>query len=260
MRQPEARPIIASDTKGSAGSSNTSSVWWRPRALGYAESLRGLGGIVSPLLAGLSLAAIATLATSDHKPPLTSWAVAALAATVVLLLYSMQVAFLSLNQNSTPADILMWHPEAMVSEEELQRAREVQAADFKDMERLGKLSFLAYSYGLITFLVAVLLLMVPAKWSIGWMFGMVVTGLALLLEIWWIAATHFQALPHPVVRRPQPSHRAHWTSAHPPPLDELGLAAVMDPDRRKAAALATACEGRGIPEERELPGTEGNPA
>jgi len=102
--------------------------------------------------------------------------------------------------------------------------------------------------------------MVPAKWSIGWVFGMVVTGSALLLEIWWIAANHFQRLPHPVVRRPQPTHRAYWTSTHPPPLDELGLAAVMDPDRRKAAALATLREGRGIPEEREPPGTEVNPA
>jgi hypothetical protein len=102
--------------------------------------------------------------------------------------------------------------------------------------------------------------MVPAKWSIGWAFGMVVTGLALLLEIWWIAANHFQTLRHPVVRRPQPSHSSSWSTAHPPSLDALALAAVIDPDRVKAAAVATVRESRGQPDKREPPGIDVDPA
>lgn len=111
--------------------------WVRPRTLGYHESLRGLGGIVSPLLAGFSLATIATLVTSENPPPLAEWAVAALALAITLLLYSMQTASQALTHNPSPQEILNWRPEATVSVEELQRAREAQAADFAEMARLG---------------------------------------------------------------------------------------------------------------------------
>ena len=68
-------------------------------------------------------------------------AVAALAAAVVLLLFSMQVAILSLTQNSSPDAVLAWHPEATVTEAALQEARAAQAADFREMRRLGKDQF-----------------------------------------------------------------------------------------------------------------------
>jgi hypothetical protein len=217
------------------------SVWQRPRALGYHETLRGLGGIVAPLLAGFSLAAIATIVTGQEGPPMADWAVAAFAAAVAFLLFSMQVAFESLRQNSSPEDVLAWRPEATVSENELHLARKAQAADFGEMTRLGRLSLNMYGAGLIAFLLGVLLLMIPEDWSVAWVIGVAVTAGALALEAWWLAANRWRRLPHPVARDINPTHAATWTG-DPPPLDRTGLAAVIDPGRRAAAGLAPPSE------------------
>lgn len=215
--------------------SSSSPVWRRPRALGYHEALRGLGGIVAPLLAGFSLAAIATIITSDAAPPLADWAVASLATAVALLLFSMQVAFLSLTQNSSPQDVLMWRPEASVSEDELQEARSVQSADFEEMSRLGRLSLRAYEAGLIAFLFGVLLLMIPNEWSVGFAIGVIVMTAALLLELWWLTANRWTRVPHPVSRHLESTHAADWDGQ--PPLNPIVLAAVIDASRRAAAGL-----------------------
>jgi hypothetical protein len=209
----------------------------RPNMLGYAEALRGLGGIVAPLLTGFSLAAIATLVTASDAPPLAEWASAALATAVALLLFSMQVAFLSLTRNSSPADVLTWRPEATVTEEALASAREAHAADFAEMTRLGKLSFGAYGTGLLAFLAGVLLLMVPGEWTLAWAIAVGITAVALALETWWMLAFAFpKKVPHPVSRRGDVSHRAGWKGA-PPDLDVVGLASVLDNGRRAAAGL-----------------------
>jgi hypothetical protein len=227
----------ATSEAGSEASRGQSTVWRRPSMLGYAESLRGLGGIVAPLLTGFSLAAIATLASADNPPPLADWASAALAGAVALLLFSMQVAFLALTRNSTPGDVLMWHPEATVSEELLEEARRVHAADFAEMTRLGRLSLGTYGAGLLAFLVGVVLLMVPNDWTIAWSIGLVATGAALALETWWMLAYAFPGkVRHPVSRRGELTHRAEWGDK-PPALNAVGLAAVLDGARRSAARL-----------------------
>jgi hypothetical protein len=104
------------------------------------------------------------------------------------------------------------------------------------MTRLGKISFRAYGAGLITFLLAVLFLMVPKDWSPGWVIGMVVTGAALVLEVWWMAANRWR-FRHPVYRQPTRSHRSIWADDDPPALDAVGQAAVLDSARREAAGL-----------------------
>lgn len=220
----------------SSGQPTRDPVWNRPHALGFHETLRGLGGTVAPLLAGFSLAAIATIVTSSDAPRLADWAVAALAAAVALLLFSMQVASLSLTQNSSPEDVLMWRPEAKVSEDELRLARSAQAADFAEMTRLGRLSLDAYGLGLVAFLLGLLLLMIPDTWSVGLVIGVAAVGGALLLEVWWLAANRWWWLPHPVARRIEPTHSAGW-EGDPPQLDSVGLASVIERDRRDAAGL-----------------------
>ena len=218
--------------------SDSRSVWSRPRTLGYPESLRGLGGIVSPLLAGFSLAAITLLLTTDQTktPPQADWAIVAFTVAVVLLLFSMQVAFEALRQNSSPADVLMWRPEATVSIEELRVAREAQAADLAELTRLAGLSFRVYGPGLIAFLTGLLLVLVPRDWTASSIIGVALAGSAIALEAWWLAANRWHFLPHPVSRRIKPGHRSNWVG-EAPPLDAGELAAVIDPDRRAAAGL-----------------------
>jgi hypothetical protein len=203
-----------------------SSIWIRPRNLGYHESLRGLGGIVSPLLAGFALAAIATIVTTDSEPLLAEWAVAAFAIAIVLLLHSMQVAFQSLMSNSSPGEVLMWRPEASVSTAELQSARAAQAADFAEMARLARRSFRAYGVGVLAFLAGVLLLMVPRDWSVAVGLGIAAVAIGLVVEIWWLAANRWKRLPHPVGRRTGPDHESSWDGS-PPELSPDQLKAVM---------------------------------
>lgn len=221
------------------------SVWLRPSALNYGEELKGYGGIVSPLLAGFSLLAIATIATSRDKPPFATWAAASFAAAVGLLLFAMQVSILSLGRSSSPDDILMWRPEATVSDDELRAARAAQARDLLEMARLARLSFRAYGAGLVAFLSGVLLLMIPRHWTLGWKIGVAIASLALFLELWWLAANRWQrTVPHPVTRLrpvakyPQPSHRTEWAGAGPPELDAVGLYSVLDVERLRAATTA----------------------
>jgi hypothetical protein len=220
--------------------SHPAPVWKRPQALGYHEELRGLGGIVAPLLSGFSLAAIATIVTGDDMPALAEWSVAALAAAVAFLIFSMQVAFASLSYNSFPAEILTWRPEVTVSEDELQRARAVQASDFDEMTRLGRISFSAYSAGLMAFLLGLLLLLIPDDWSAAWIVAVCVTGAVVVLELWWITANH-TGLRHPVERQVKLSHADDWT----PELGAIARAAVIDVARQQAASANSGETGSG---------------
>ena len=83
-------------------------VWKTPVRLAYADGIRGLGGTVSPLLAGFALAAIATILTADagDAPPQGGWAAAAFAASVGLLLYAMQDSMLCLSRSASPDEYL----------------------------------------------------------------------------------------------------------------------------------------------------------
>lgn len=210
----------------------TSAPWERPEHLGYSETLRGLGGIVAPLLTGFSLTSIALLLTSVTKPPLADWAVVALTITVACLLFSMQVAFLALASSPSPADILTWEPQVAVSREALQKAREEQAANFADMKRFWDLSGRAYDLGLVSFLTAVLLLLIPPSWSAARIAAVVVGSLGLCVELWWALANRFGRLPHPVEHDSDPATFARTLA----PLDQVGFAAVLDPRGERAAA------------------------
>jgi len=211
-------------------------VWRRPHALGYAEALRSFGGVVAPLLAGFSLAAIATVVTADDSPPLGDWAVGAFGVAVALLLYSMQVASLGLTRNSTPDEVLMWRPEATVSEDELQAARVTQAADLKEVQQLGALAFRTYGWGIVAFLTGVLLLIIPEGWSAGRIIGSCAIGAALVVEVWWLTANRYPRLRHPAGRL-RASHKAGWGSDHPRELSSLGYSAVMVRTRNDLAPV-----------------------
>jgi hypothetical protein len=177
-------------------------LWRRPKRYGYGETLRGLGGVVAPLLAGFSLATIAALVSADNPPPLADWAVLALALAMSLLLFAMQVAFLALARTPSPAEILNWRPEVTVDEAILQDARSRQAADFEEMSRLWKLTSYAYDFGVIAFLAALVLLLVPDDWSAPRIAAVVVAGASLATESWWAVANIKRSIPHPVVRTP----------------------------------------------------------
>lgn len=204
----------------------TSAPWERPKLFGYAETLRGLGGIVAPLLTGFALATIALLVTASDKPRLADWATVALSVTVACLLYSMQVAFLALARSPSPGDILNWVPEAAVSVEALTKVRAEQAANLNAVRGLWKHTSLAYDIGVVSLLAGLLLLLIPHHWVAATTAAVVVAGIALLAEVWWTVANRITWLPHPAVRRSD-----HTPASNPPPLTATGLAAVLDANR-----------------------------
>lgn len=208
-------------------------VWERPQRLGYQETLRGLGGVVAPLLTGFSLATIAVLVTSKDRPPLSDWAEAALAAAVGLLLYGMQCSFLALSRTPSPPDIVAWLPEATVDATALDDARAEQAANMADVKRLWKRTGLTYDLGLLSFLAGLLLLLIPHAWSAARIFGVGIAGLALFVEIWWTLANRIKPLPHPAVRDFKPGDFVEGLD----PLDSVTAAAAFDPAKRQAAGL-----------------------
>jgi hypothetical protein len=205
--------------------------WNRPTRLGYPEGLRGLGGVVSPLLAGFSLAAIAGILTAEDAPPQAEWAVLAFACSIALLLLAMQLAFLALARDPLPTTQLAWHPEALVDEKALSSLRRRQASAFEEMVVYWRKSNRSYDLGVVAFLAGVVLLLIPDAWTAARIAAIAVAGAALALEVWWAAANRIPGLPHPVIRGPQEIEVAD--------LAPKAMAAIQDPDRRQAALAAT---------------------
>jgi hypothetical protein len=166
----------------------TTLIWTRPRRLGFAETLRTGGGVVAPLLAGFSLATIATIATlgaDGSGPRLADWSMAALAAAVGLLLFAMQTASVGLSHSAPPGDRLDWYPEARTSREALDFARWENAVDAQLRDHYWVLTWYAYDLGLIAFLIGLLLLLVPSDWTLGRGIAVGVACLALAVELRW---------------------------------------------------------------------------
>jgi hypothetical protein len=210
---------------------SSDAVWDRPTRLGYAEGLRGLGGVVAPVLAGFSLAAIAQILTASTPPHLGSWALVAFASAVAFLLHCMQVAYFALARDPQPATHLSWYPEALVDEEKAREVRRLQAKTFEEVVRYWLRANVTYDLGLTSFLAGVVLLLIPGAhhWSGVRIVALVVASGALLLEVWWALANRVTSLPHPVVPRVKPE----------PIVEELDpklLWAILDPARVEASA------------------------
>jgi hypothetical protein len=174
--------------------------WKRPKLLGYTETLRGLGGIVAPLLTGFSLATIAVLLTATTHPPLWRWAIVALTVAVAVFLFAMQVSFLALARSPSPNDFLVWVPEIAKDEDLLAKARAEQADTFAEMSRLWQRAGHSYELAIIAFLAGIVLLLVPHTWSFVKGLPAGVSMIALAVELWWTAANKFRWLPHPALR------------------------------------------------------------
>jgi hypothetical protein len=171
---------------------------------------------VAPLLTGFSLATIAVLVTASRHPPQSSWAIVFLTVAVCLFLYAMQISFMALARSPSPSDFLAWVPEIAHDDALLAEARTEQAATFDEMQRFWKIAGLLYDFALDSFLMGVVLLLVPHTWSLVNGAPVAAAGIALFVELWWTAANRCKGIKHPAfVRRPtcQGQRDAHKLSS-----------------------------------------------
>ncbi len=215
--------------------------WQRPKLLGYTETLRGLGGIVAPLLTGFSLATIAVLLTATTHPWLWRWAVVALTVAVAVFLFAMQVSFLALARSPSPSDFLAWVPEIADNEALRAQALTEQAHTFKQMSRLWKRAGFTYEIAIIAFLAGVVLLLVPHKWTVVKGLPAAVSGIALGVELWWMAANKLTCLPHPALGRREGTPAAGAT----PELPTAAAGAIPEPAAAAAGEIPEPPAGSG---------------
>lgn len=200
---------------------STSLVWKRPENVGRWEEVRGFGGVVATLLAGFSLTAVAQLASADDPPPLTCLAVLAFTSASVLLLFSVQSAFLTLRYSASPEERLAWHPEARVHPAKLHSERKRQAEDRLLGDAYYQRARYFFNVGLIMFFAGLALTVVPDDWNAAWIAAVVIAALGGLVEAWW--ALRGGGLEWPPRRV---SRKAVAPKAKLSPLDEVSVAAL----------------------------------
>ncbi|HTW12761.1 MAG TPA: hypothetical protein VME01_08465 [Solirubrobacteraceae bacterium] len=230
-------------TRQAVPNSAETQLWQRPGRLGSPESMKGLGGVVAPLLAGFALSAIVVLLSTTRHPRLWQPAVLALALAVALLLYSMQVAFYALQHYASPLEWLGWYPEATVNIESLSDIRERQAREQARFRAISGRHAWSYELGLLCFLAGLGLLLWPNfprhhQFPIWPVLATGAVALAFAVEVWWMVARQYNGrqerrggsrrLPHPAAFRDikQPDLRRP---------SDTSLAAVLDPERRTTA-------------------------
>jgi hypothetical protein len=204
-------------------------VWQRSVPLGEPEAVRGLGGIVAPLLAGFSLAALATITTAGDKPPLADWAIAGLALASAFLLFAMQFTFMALRYGASPSERLAVNPRATKSRTALQEERELQGLDFAASKWYASRAGGLYDLGLLCFLVGLALLLVPSEWTVGTAVAVTITGIAAVAEMLWASGRWLRRLAwlSPLYRSLLPLRKDLVVKDSPDELDEIALTAII---------------------------------
>src|ERR1035441_7494737 len=193
----------------------TARVWRVKRPINYSEQLQVQGGIAAPLLAGFSLTTVAQLVIGHDHPWFYQWAIAALAASAALFIYTLQLSAIAVGLSATPSERLDYYPEAGFDPATLKHVRQRQ---WEDTERRGKLTFRAgwcYDLGMLAFLGGLALIIVPHIWNPwpwGRFIGLGALGIAFMIEVVWTLSRGKR--PHWLL---QPNH-----AVNPIELDDNG--------------------------------------
>ena len=170
-----------SDSDGSTHSR----VWKRPSPIGETEALRGLGGIVAPVLMGFALATIAALAAGSTQLPGADAAIFLLVLSAGCFLYDMQFTSMALRYAASPAERLDWLPEATVDEGILEQERKRQARDRVLCKKYSRRAAFFYDIGLLTFLGSMGAVLVPSHWTLWRGLAALALGVAIAVELVW---------------------------------------------------------------------------
>lgn len=167
-------------------------VWNRRRPINYPKLTEVTGGIAAPLLAGFSLTTVAQLVIGKDHPWLTGWATALFAVAATLLLYTVQFSAMALGYAATPSERLDYNPEAAFETHILRIVRERQWEEMELRAQYTGRAMHCYNLGLLAFLSGLGLILVPRHswpWPWGNFIGVIVVGIALIIEVIWTASS-----------------------------------------------------------------------
>lgn len=161
--------------------------WQRPKQAGYFEGVKSYATTAAPFLAGFAFAAITILIGLDDPPPMTDAAVLCFVFATLGFLYALQFGSWMQVYTTRPSERLDWHREATIDrtrflEERARHAAELRVAEIY-VNRLGA----AFDGGLITFLLGIVFLVIPARWSAIRAVTLVPLAVALLFEAFGMA-------------------------------------------------------------------------
>ena len=164
--------------------------WQVEYPLGRTDSMRALGTVAAPLLAGFDLATLTLLATADKPPRLASLAMAAVTIGAVLFLFSLQITCSGLLFAANPSEREGWVGELGASASSA-RLVEAQRKDLWLARRYFRRARWTYDLGLLATLVGIAAIVAPGPDSSagGWIATTAVcTGT--ILELIWIIGSH----------------------------------------------------------------------
>ncbi len=167
-------------------------LWAEPDNPNPATALGGYISSGAPLVAGFELAAVVLVLTDQHVAhyvPLAGPAIAAMIASAALMVSSIRYGFWAVSYWTTPAERLMWDPAAVVSLESLMSQRFMLAGRMFHFQKLRARAEHLFEVGLILFLLAVALMLIPDRWhasGTGWRWAAVaLAGFAFLVHLAW---------------------------------------------------------------------------
>ena len=165
---------------------STSHTWQSPRQPNFFAGASSYGSVAAPFLAGFAFTAIPILISLDDPPPVTEPAIFFFVISTVGFLYALQFSAWMNSFVAPPSVRLDWKREALVDENVYLRERKHHAADLRiAVAYLTRVS-ISFDVALLSFFLAIALLLVPEEWS-GWRIAAIVPlGIAFLFELYSI--------------------------------------------------------------------------
>jgi hypothetical protein len=173
-------------------------LWAEPEDPNLAAALGGYVGAGAPLVAGFELAAVVLMLSSTNVAqdfPLVGPAVVAMVLSAAFMVFSIRYGFWAVSYWTTPAERLMWNPAAVIDMAPLDRERRRLAGRMAYFRTLRRRANNLFELGLIVFLAAVALMLIPDRWHAqgpGWRWAAAgVAVLALVIHVVWTIGRWF---------------------------------------------------------------------
>ncbi len=164
-------------------------LWWRPAYLGEPNATAARSSMATPLLAGFSITLLGVIAQQQDAFRQPGMSIFLLCLAAVAFVMSVQCGFWARQYLVTPSEILNWYPGRLLSDPELQQAREDQHRGGRAYQMWERRAKTSYGVGLLGLLSGVCVALIPdaeaAQPGWRWAAAALASGM-FLFELYWI--------------------------------------------------------------------------